>query len=699
MNSTNRFLAVLLTGLLSGPWILAAVPGPVVVNEIQYHPPDDQDQLQWIELHNPGTAQVDLAGWKFAKGVDFTFPAGAALGGGGYGVVVRDRAAFVARHGSEVLVLGEFKGRLKRGGERLELQDGAGKVSDTVKYEDRYPWPLAPDGYGATLERVRAVDSGDEPANWAPSSWGTAKVPGGTPGRVNGAVTKVSAPRMTDLKFDRWVAGGASRVEWKSGPTAPGTAVVLKYQVVAPEGGVSAEETLAAQAGAGAAATTWSATIPPAGDQRVVRFWVETRDAAGNAFRWPSANEVRPTFSYLSWKQPERGTIGQLHVWDGGRVESSGQAGQYGPAKKVSAGLPKPRGRGTAVYLPALGAGSTAVPELRDHIRVGSRKAGWKVRFHKDATLSGVRTANVVFEDKPRFILSEHLSYELFRQSRVMTPHSEPVRWVHNGVSAGYHLLVEQPNQAFLARHQRDPAGNLFKLLWYGQGLVGQHEKKNNPTTGHSDLRALVQGLAAERGGPTWDFVQANFAVEPTIDYYVVSHCIQNWDGFFNNYFAYHAPGAGGRWEIIPWDEDKTWGDYDGGPRKYDWYSLPLTYGMTGDQPPSGGGNWTGGGFGPGMWWRPGGWFSGPLLAQKEFRARFLKRLREFAELEFTEERFRPVIDNLEKRMESEVRHRAEVRGSTEESLLRQFHADMDSFRRQLTGRRAFLLRELSKAP
>ena len=90
MNSTNRFLAVLFAGLLSGPWILAAVPGPVVVNEIQYHPPDDQDQLQWIELHNPGTARVDLAGWKFAKGVDFTFPAGAALGGGAYGVVVRD---------------------------------------------------------------------------------------------------------------------------------------------------------------------------------------------------------------------------------------------------------------------------------------------------------------------------------------------------------------------------------------------------------------------------------------------------------------------------------------------------------------------------------------------------------------------------------------------------------------------------------
>jgi hypothetical protein len=97
------------------------------------------------------------------------------------------------------------------------------------------------------------------------------------------------------------------------------------------------------------------------------------------------------------------------------------------------------------------------------------------------------------------------------------------------------------------------------------------------------------------------------------------------------------------------------------------------------------------------MWWRQGGWFSGPLLAQPDFRERFLTRLKTFVNEEFTEEKFRPVIDDLARRLEPEVRHRAEVRGSTEESLLRQFRADMDSFRRQLTGRRAFLVKELGK--
>jgi hypothetical protein len=668
-----------------------AVAGPVVLNEIHYHPPDDQEALQWIELHNSAKTPVDLADWKFSKGIELKFEAGTTLPAAGFGVVVRDRNAFRARYGADVPILAEFKGRLKRGGERLQLLDATGNVADSVKFGDRDPWPLAPDGYGATLERIRAADPGDEPANWAPSRWGSKQVGGGSPGRANDSASDQPTPRVSDLKWESWVRATPNRVEWKFAGDANVSAAILKYVVVGPEG-AGAEKSVAAQSAGGA----WAATIPAAGDLRVVRFWVETRDASGRICRWPSTNEVRPALSYLSWKEPVRGTIGQLHLWDGGRVEPSGQLVQYGPARRKVAGLPKARGLATGIYLPAADA-TNAAPELRDFVRISARKGGWKVRFLKDAPLAGVRTANVIFEDKARFVLSEHLSYELFRRSKVMTPHSELVRWVHNGQSEGYHLMVEQPNTAFLSRRDRDTSGNLYKLLWYGQGLVGQHEKKNNPTTGHVDLKAVVQVLSGKGGRLTWEAVEQNFAVDPCVDYFVVSQCIQNWDGYFNNYFVYHAPGAQGRWELIPWDEDKTWGDYDGASARYDWFGLPLTYGMNGDEPPSGGGNWGGGGFGPGMWWRPGGWFSGPLLAQPEFRARYLKRLKEFIETEFTEAKMRLIIDDLAKRLEPEVRHRAEIRGSTAESLLRQFRGDMDSFRRQVTGRRAFLLKELAR--
>lgn len=95
----------------------------VVINEIMYHPPDDRDELQWIELHNTGSQAVNLAGWAFVKGVHFTFTNAVSLPPGGFVVVARDRGAFVTHYRTNTLVVGDFSGRLSHGGERIELAD------------------------------------------------------------------------------------------------------------------------------------------------------------------------------------------------------------------------------------------------------------------------------------------------------------------------------------------------------------------------------------------------------------------------------------------------------------------------------------------------------------------------------------------------------------------------------------------------
>ena len=165
------------------------------------------------------------------------------------------------------------------------------------------------------------------------------------------------------------------------------------------------------------------------------------------------------------------------------------------------------------------------------------------------------------------------------------------------------------------ARRQRESV----QLLWYGDGVVGQHEKKNNPESGHTDLVAVIDGLNRTTGDAQWEFIQQHFNVEEMANYFAVSMCIENWDGFFNNYFSWHDPKPGGKWEVFPWDEDKTWGDYDGASPARDWYTMPLTYGMNGDREPTSRLNlfrqrnhpW-----GTVMWWRPGGYFSRPAAGQ-----------------------------------------------------------------------------------
>src|SRR2546423_8084897 len=104
---------------------------------------------------------------------------------------------------------------------------------------------------------------------------------------------------------------------------------------------------------------------------------------------------------------------------------------------------------------------------------------------------------------------------------------------------------------------------------------------------------------------------------------------ISHWDGYFNNYFTYYDKHGTKKWEMYPWDQDKTWGYYDGIGEDDVFFNMPLTFGMNGDPRPKenvGFGNPFGGGT---AWWRPGGHFSGALLANPQFRKVFLSRVKE----------------------------------------------------------------------
>jgi hypothetical protein len=122
---------------------------------------------------------------------------------------------------------------------------------------------------------------------------------------------------------------------------------------------------------------------------------------------------------------------------------------------------------------------------------------------------------------------------------------------------------------------------------------------------------------------------------------------------------------------------------------------MPLNFGMNGVGE-SGSGFFGRRGFDG--WWRPPGYFSGPLLANPEFRQRFLARLREICETVFNETKMLPLIEAMERRLEPEIPVRARAVGEDPAAAQKQFRADIDSFRRQVTNRRKFILSELNAA-
>lgn len=176
--------------------------GRIVINEVQYRPISGDDNDQFVEIHNRGGQRVDLAGWAFTDGIEFTFPTVVSINPGGYLVVARNADRLMRSHPAleTRLVLGNWQGSLRGSGERLALSypevvtvpaPGGGTTNRTVWIEedamvwgDGGRWPELADGGGSTLERVDPAGDPFRPSTWAASDerdkapWTTFEVTG-----------------------------------------------------------------------------------------------------------------------------------------------------------------------------------------------------------------------------------------------------------------------------------------------------------------------------------------------------------------------------------------------------------------------------------------------------------------------------------------------------------------------------------------
>jgi hypothetical protein len=195
--------------------------GPLVINEIHYHPPDivvgpdsvDDSTNEFVEILNISSQRVllydpneyrDDGGniyangatntWRLRGVADFDFPtSNVSLGANRYLLVVNfdpaDTAALAAfrerfKVPPEVQVFGPYEGKLSNGGGSVELYrpdppQGPQHPDfrfvpyvevDRVKYNDKLPWPTAADGGGASLQRVVSSKYGNDPNNWKAAS-------------------------------------------------------------------------------------------------------------------------------------------------------------------------------------------------------------------------------------------------------------------------------------------------------------------------------------------------------------------------------------------------------------------------------------------------------------------------------------------------------------------------------------------------
>jgi len=183
--------------LLASAWIVAfgaAEPcQALIISEIMYHPSDDGETLEFIELYNNRAVFEDISGFAFTDGIDYVFGANTVIAAKDYLVLARDPEALEATYGISG-AYGPFSGRLSNDGEGVEFRNANGEIVISFRYGDTRPWPVSPDGAGHSLVLPNAGRDPEEGAAWSASTY-----IGGTPGAPDQIQVEPEAPTLLTL--------------------------------------------------------------------------------------------------------------------------------------------------------------------------------------------------------------------------------------------------------------------------------------------------------------------------------------------------------------------------------------------------------------------------------------------------------------------------------------------------------------------
>jgi hypothetical protein len=154
----------------------------IVMNEINYNSPVEYDTEDWIELYNYTDSDVDLSGWILTdenSGNNFTFPDNTIIKANEYFVICQDTSKF-KQYVNDAACLGNLSFALDNAGELLTLFDNELNIIDSVRYDDKSPWPEDADGLGFTLSLIKPYLDNAIPENWISSF-----MAGGSAGKSN----------------------------------------------------------------------------------------------------------------------------------------------------------------------------------------------------------------------------------------------------------------------------------------------------------------------------------------------------------------------------------------------------------------------------------------------------------------------------------------------------------------------------------
>ena len=609
------FCVVLLTGLLLAlPSVFAQLQvSSLVINEIHYDEADKTEAAEFIEIYNTTDAPVILEGWKISGGVDFYFPPASRIESGDYLVVAQDPAA-IARKFRRNGALGPWTGRLRNGGERVNLRGPDGEVVSTVDYQLGFPWPTVGDPVDGVSPSIQLIHPGLQTD--LGGSWRSGRP---TPAARNAVYAQEAPPQVRQVSHVPAQPRANEPVVVTARVTDPeGVASVhLSYQVVRPGAYVSRflkydqngtanfdpefergwadlemrddGEAGDEQGGDGLYAVTVPFNLNR--NRYLVRYRITAEDSDGNSVVLPYEDDPQFNFAYFVYNgTPDwQGAIrdGDAPVTYPGELMSS--IPTYFLLSKSSWVDDSQFGgyRGSEYLWPG-----TLVYEgkVYDHIRYRPRggvhrfqygKNFWKFDFNRGHRFqardeygqkyrtewSKMNFSSIVqqvnFQHRGEQGLFEGVGFRLFELCGVeaskthhaqfyVVDQSRPARSQYGSDYYGLFLVIEQMDGQFLDEHGL-PDGNLYKI----EGHSGESNNQGpSQVTNRSDVSSFISGYRGRNPSEQW--WRSNLNIEKYLSYRTVVESIHHYDiAYGKNYYYYNNPSSG-KFEVLPWDLDLT---------------------------------------------------------------------------------------------------------------------------------------------
>lgn len=166
--------------------------------------------------------------------------------------------------------------------------------------------------------------------------------------------------------------------------------------------------------------------------------------------------------------------------------------------------------------------------------------------------------------------MREYISYRIMGEMGIPVPATSNTHITINGEEWGLYLAVEPIDEVFLERTFGDSTGDLYKPDGTGADLVYRGDdmseypglvlKTNEETSDGSAILDLMKALESGEG------LEDVLDVDEVLRYLAANVALANYDSYLgnttHNYYLYEQDG---RFTIVPWDYNYSFGGFGGG--------------------------------------------------------------------------------------------------------------------------------------